>query len=778
MSLFLVIILCFVQTANGLSYPTQSNETPTDGSQLSSDLTQLCIDLNDSDGDNMYWEIRQGGNVLENGTPFSYPTHTYNFSGCGCRCNRSLNYSRSITINHSFIDSDLTNFPVLVNLSNDIVSKANGGDSLRFYDVDCNLLAHEIDYWDNSSYSFVWVNITSISSTVDTTFYIYYNNSNAVSAENPTGVWDSNFVMVQHMNDATTSTILDSTINDNDGTKKGANEPIASTGVIGNAQDFDGSDDYVDCGNDGSILLGENAKPLTVSCWLNIDVSHNWANVIYPFLIVSRYGFKVLTAEKGQLAVWGVDAAGNTLVTNNSWHHFSGSWNGTDSVFYLDSNNDGTGGGVSVAGGTNNLFIGKRNGVGNSEFYGLLDEVHISNVVRSHAWINASYNNQNQTTGFLIVDSEVPNNCSHEARWECSPTSLRMTAETTFDCTEYENISYVDSLNVTTNCPSYDWSHHHFLFNISENPYNVTNIDVNWHGYAGSYFGGAKPKWYWEATMYIKKGTWASVANTTLYTGSPHLEWLNWSTTHPGYINPSTGVLDIAIENTYAGRPSIIYTDYVEVVITYITGGDPNGTYCTNNVSFWPNTTCEEWWTWSVFVDDGHHNSYTTDYTFQNMPCVLSGYLYPIDNATNICPCCDAMCVGIGELYDWVNLSFYRRGESDDDFYMVEEYVHITNGTYCFCIDGHINNSMYWPMRYNSTYYWYVYVENCDNSSLNITGSTYSFTTAISPDNCPCGESELGNKFIILRREFLLPVFFMLTLSMLALLAYHKKRKG
>ena len=349
------------------------------------------------------------------------------------------------------------------------------------------------------------------------------------------------------------------------------------------------------------------------------------------------------------------------------------------------------------------------------------------------------------TTTYNFTDS-----INNTAYWECSPTTLRMTSENVFSSSEYTNISMVDSLNLTTNCTSYDWTHHHFLFNISEAKYDVTNIAVNWHGYAGYYTSGAKPKWYWDATMYIKKGTWGSGVNSTPtpYTGSPSLEWFNYSIDDNGFID-GTGFIEIAVENSVAGQPSVVYTDYVEVIITYVTGGDPSGTYCTNNVSFWNNATCEEWWTWSVFVDDGHHNSYTTDYTFQNSPCVLSTYFYPVNNATNICPCCDAICFGVGNLYDRVNLTVYRNDSLNTTFYIVEEYYNITNDTYCFCIDGHIAGGRYYPMRYNETYYWYVNASKVGNASLYSTSSVHKFTTANNLADCPCGIDNIGSGEIV-----------------------------
>jgi len=54
------------------------------------------------------------------------------------------------------------------------------------------------------------------------------------------------YVAVHHMNDSPdTSHIADSTSNNNDGTKKGANEPVEVAGLVSKAQDFDGSDDYI-----------------------------------------------------------------------------------------------------------------------------------------------------------------------------------------------------------------------------------------------------------------------------------------------------------------------------------------------------------------------------------------------------------------------------------------------------------------------------------------------------------------------------------------------------
>ena len=333
------------------------------------------------------------------------------------------------------------------------------------------------------------------------------------------------------------------------------------------------------------------------------------------------------------------------------------------------------------------------------------------------------------------------NNCTtpHSAYWSSDNVPLKMTGDVEFSCSNYTNVSAVDLLNVTTNAASKDYTHHHFLFNITEDPSTITNVDVNWHGYAGAYVGGAKPKWYWDATMYFNTDApgWYTADSTTLYTtDTPHEEWLNYTLHHD--INDwldDNGILEIAIQNTYAGQPSIVHTDYIEVVVTYRTGGDPNGSYCTSNVSFWNNVTCEQWWTWNISIYDGTSTTYET-YTFQNMPCVLSAYIYPMNQTTGICPCCDAICFSVGGLYGNINATVYRRGEYEPSFYMIENYTNISNGIYCFCLDGHIDGGMYRPMRFNTTYYWYVYAENYYNTSMNVTSGIFHFTTAEDATEC------------------------------------------
>ena len=363
----------------------------------------MCVGINNLHGHPMNLTIYRSSDLGG--------VYGYNASWCGATIS---NYSNSITVNHNLIDSDLVGFPVLVNLSNSIVSMADGGNSLRFYDSDCNLLPHEIDYWDNSSYGLVWVNVTSISSNVDTVFYVYYNDSSAVSVENPTAVWDSNFVMVQHMTDNTTSDILDSTSNDNDGAKKGANEPIAnSSGKIDGAQDFDGSDDYVNCFNAVSLNI---ADEITVEAWVkrdtNVDdyvVHKTFGDSKVPYALKIESDLAKFGCYDGS---WHLADSTGTTISKDEWHHLIGTYDkslaNNNLKIYVDGicgvNDDYT---LGLSTNTEPVWIGRYST--HYFFNGTMDEIRISNVVRNTSWINASFNSQNQTPTFLSFGSQEHN---------------------------------------------------------------------------------------------------------------------------------------------------------------------------------------------------------------------------------------------------------------------------------------------------------------------------------------------------------------------------------
>jgi len=150
--------------------------------------------------------------------------------------NTSWNYFNKLTIDSSYILTSLQNFPLLVVVNKTVGALCDGGDSIRFLSLDNTTeFFYEIESnWSLTGDSFVWVNISEqISSTSDYSFLMYYGNADATDNQSPTDVWDSNYIMVQHLNGSSATDNVDSTSNDNDISGYRNNPVYQQTGKIG-----------------------------------------------------------------------------------------------------------------------------------------------------------------------------------------------------------------------------------------------------------------------------------------------------------------------------------------------------------------------------------------------------------------------------------------------------------------------------------------------------------------------------------------------------------------
>ncbi|MCH7774014.1 MAG: DUF2341 domain-containing protein, partial [Bacteroidetes bacterium] len=119
-------------------------------------------------------------------------------------------YKKLITIDYTKVSATLTDFPVLVSVTDvDLKDSDNGGpiqpdgDDILFLKTDGTKLSHEIEKYDGSTGQLAaWVKIPSLSSSTDTEFYLYYGNSSCSSQQDAANVWDSNYKGVWHMNDS------------------------------------------------------------------------------------------------------------------------------------------------------------------------------------------------------------------------------------------------------------------------------------------------------------------------------------------------------------------------------------------------------------------------------------------------------------------------------------------------------------------------------------------------------------------------------------------------
>ena len=181
---------------------------------------------------------------------------------------------REMTIDSSQVVGDVTNFPMLISLATDAELAAQAlanGDDILFTSADgVTQLSHEIEYFDEATGELrVWVK-TDLSSSTDTSIYMYFGNSASSSQENPSGVWD-NYVGVYHLSESPTGAsgeLNDSSGSGNHATTEGSMDASDSvTTAIGQGLSFDGSDDMIRITDSASLdTINDEA---TFSLWIN-----------------------------------------------------------------------------------------------------------------------------------------------------------------------------------------------------------------------------------------------------------------------------------------------------------------------------------------------------------------------------------------------------------------------------------------------------------------------------------------------------------------------------
>lgn len=308
---------------------------------------------------------------------------------------------KKLTIDHTKVGATLTDFPVLVKLTDarfDWTHANADGFDIRFTSSDGEtLLKYERERHDGADYAEYWVKIPSVSSSVDTDFYVYYRTTDTADGADPTNVWDSAFKVVYHLKDLTTSTIEDSTAQNNDGAKASANNPAEADAQIAKGQDF--SSDRIEIANK---FLNGFAK-LTVSFWIYADSAGTY-NTVFSNWGSSNQNLTILFESDSTLYCSLTDPEGDGAggyfggALSAGWNKIDFVWDGGNGVLlykngvYVETvNGGGTMGVLRTT--THNLWIGGQDGFSRN-FDGKLDETRFSNSARSAHWILASYHSE------------------------------------------------------------------------------------------------------------------------------------------------------------------------------------------------------------------------------------------------------------------------------------------------------------------------------------------------------------------------------------------------
>lgn len=335
--------------------------------------------------------------------------------------NDSWGFRKKIVIDHTKVSGDQTNFPVLVSLTDLNLSKAqsNGNDILFADSTGGTKLDHEIEKFDQSKGTLVaWVRIASLSSSVDTTIYMYYGNSGAASQQNKTGVWDNNYIMVQHLSETSG--------NHNDSNNSHNSSAIAVTkqgtaaGKANGADEFNGSSDKVTIPDADDLSF---ASDMTIEAWVKLDQlavakgddnvflakrsSTTTASMEYLIAQNNSSGNNRMTfiMENNNATPGWFDANYTGALATGTWYHVVGVRASNVMTIYV--NGTGTTGNTfsgSTFNSDENLYLGNYGS--SSPVDGVLDEIRISNSARSAGWITTTYNSINSPSTFLSSAAE------------------------------------------------------------------------------------------------------------------------------------------------------------------------------------------------------------------------------------------------------------------------------------------------------------------------------------------------------------------------------------
>jgi Domain of unknown function (DUF2341) len=118
--------------------------------------------------------------------------------------------------------------------------KAAGAD-IRFVDSDNQtILDYEIERWDTSGTSTVWVKVPQIDASSNTDYiYMYYNNNAASDAQDAAGVWSNGYSAVYHFGQ-TTGAYTDSVSNHVSNSSDAQTVTSRTTTLLGYAPTFGG----------------------------------------------------------------------------------------------------------------------------------------------------------------------------------------------------------------------------------------------------------------------------------------------------------------------------------------------------------------------------------------------------------------------------------------------------------------------------------------------------------------------------------------------------------
>jgi len=330
----------------------------------------------------------------------------------GCPYNPNLTTAcepkrKKLTIQGAQVPSAETDFPVLVRIAADLdvafYADPTGRDIYFADDAGAPLYFERESYDSGTGALLAWVKMDLTGADQD--FYMYYGDGETSEKSTPAGVWGSAYQHVWHLGSDPTGTNVDSTGNGGDATGVNMESGDLVGGVIGSGVVFDGSSERLTYSNG---LTGSG--PSTISAWVS-QTNDGDNNCIISFGTPGSNQVRYLFATHDSTSTIRVGFNPNAINTDDGiegagWKLVTWVWNAGNTEVYVDGTS--AYGPVSHTGANTSGSGGRLGGnvLDNVFLDAILDEVHVSPVVRSAGWIAAEYGNQRSGSTFISVGAQ------------------------------------------------------------------------------------------------------------------------------------------------------------------------------------------------------------------------------------------------------------------------------------------------------------------------------------------------------------------------------------
>jgi hypothetical protein len=318
--------------------------------------------------------------------------------------------------------SALTNFPVLISITDtDLRSTPNGGnvENTNGFDIiftlgDCaTMLSHDLEYYNPVTGELViWVQVPTLSNSVNTPFFMFYSNSAVVTDQSTTDIWtDTGYDGVWHLH----NDFADASGNGNTGTNNGSTN-ISPANNSADGQSFVDPNHWIE-------LASHPARTgdFSYSGWARtVDNTKSGQRIICDDAGNTSGCHAISIGDPGTgrirfyirgMAPTILDSPVGTI-TSNTWHFVAATFNGTTNLasLYVDGvvvNSVTYTGTIGPAAGNASIGGEVASGEAGNRFDGDLDEIRSNNSLLSSDWLLTEYNNQNSPSTFYTLSSEL-----------------------------------------------------------------------------------------------------------------------------------------------------------------------------------------------------------------------------------------------------------------------------------------------------------------------------------------------------------------------------------